>query len=227
MVVTVRDAAKLLSVSPKTIRGWVRDGELPYHLAGDQCYFERFELFQFAIDRHLKPVALLDGEGGVGDHWSLHESLAHGGIWYDVEGTTKQEVLHNALNRINGLDRTAIEPFLEMFMIREELSSTGIGDGIAIPHARGPVIGYVDAPILSLSFLKHPVEYGASDGIPVHVLFLIISPTVRSHLQILGKLAFALQSAACREAIRNHASRDVILDLFRQCESTPEPESPR
>lgn len=219
MVITVRDAAKLLNVPRKTIERWIREEKIPYHKSGEQYVFERLELFQFAVNEHLNPMPVLADFTGEEDLCSFHDALMRGGIFHNVGGTTKKEVLYNAMSQINGLDRASLEPLFELFMVREELASTGIGDGIAIPHARGPLIGYVNAPLVSLSFLEHPIEYGALDGKPVQVLFLIVSPTVRIHLRLLGQLAFSLHAPECREAILRHDPPQSILGIFQEMDS--------
>ena len=70
-------------------------------------------------------------------------------------------------------------------MARESLGSTGIGDGIAIPHVRNPIVMHIPRPTITLCFLEHPIDFGALDGQPVHTLFTIVSPTVRAHLHLL------------------------------------------
>ena len=98
-------------------------------------------------------------------------------------------------------------------------ASTAIGDGIAIPHARNPIVLHVAHPTITLAFLSHPVDFGALDGQPVHVLFSIVSPTNRSHLQLLSRLSFALHDSALRETVMRHGSRDEIMREVRRVEA--------
>jgi mannitol/fructose-specific phosphotransferase system IIA component len=60
-----------------------------------------------------------------------------------------------------------------------------------------------------------PVEFGALDGKPVHVLFSLVSPTVRAHLRLLSRLSFSLHDPAFKKAITQQASRDEILEAAR------------
>jgi PTS system nitrogen regulatory IIA component len=106
-----------------------------------------------------------------------------------------------------------------MFVAREELASTGIGDHIAIPHARGSLVGYINQPILSLSFLETPIDYGALDGRPVYALFLLVSPNVRTHLRILARLSFCLHDPEFKQAVLSQASRETILGTLAQTEA--------
>ena len=88
-----------------------------------------------------------------------------------------------------GTRRIDRELLLRLFLAREASASTAIGEGIALPHVRNPIVLYVTRPLVTLCFLEHPIEFGALDGQPVSVLFSLISPSTRAHLQILSKLS--------------------------------------
>src|SRR5438132_6083481 len=103
------------------------------------------------------------------------------------------------------------ELLLGMLMAREALQSTGIGEGIAIPHVRNPIVLHVDRPSVTLCFLAKPIDFKALDGKPVHVLFTVVSTTVRTHLHLLARLAFALRHDGFKKAVTHHASEEQIL----------------
>ena len=98
----------------------------------------------------------------------------------------------------------------EVLLAREALGSTGIGDGIAIPHVRNPIVLHISRPMIAICFLDHQVDFGALDGQPVGILFTLISPTVRSHLHLLSKLAFALRNPRFKDVITRHGSRQEM-----------------
>jgi PTS system nitrogen regulatory IIA component len=150
---------------------------------------------------------------------TLHEMLTRGGVFYRISGATKKDVLKNALSMVKGVDESVSSPLFQMFLAREELASTGIGDHIAIPHARGSLVGYISHPILSLSFLENPIDYGALDSKPVYALFLLISPNVRTHLRVLARLSFCLHAPEFKRMILEQASRDTILSTLAQTEA--------
>jgi nitrogen PTS system EIIA component len=217
-MISVREAAELIGVSQKTVYRWIKDGRVPSYRLGGQHFLEKFEVNDLVIREGLRPLQEVASDDGQDEDISLREMLIKGGVFYRISGSTKREVLQNALTMVRGLDEKVADPLFRMFLAREELASTGIGDGIAIPHARGSLVGYVSQPALSLSFLEKPVDYGALDGKPVHALFILISPNVRTHLRILAKLSFALRLPPCKEAILGQASRDIILDIFARAE---------
>ncbi len=98
-----------------------------------------------------------------------------------------------------------------VLVAREAMSSTGIGEGIAIPHARNPIVLNVSAPFITLCFLEKPVEYDAVDGQLVHTLFTVVTPNVRVHLRLLGKLASALQDGVFKKTVLEKRPPDEIL----------------
>jgi PTS system nitrogen regulatory IIA component len=93
---------------------------------------------------------------------------------------------------------------------REAMGSTGVGDGIAIPHVRNPILLHVDQPSVSLCLLRKPVEFGAIDGKPVHALFVVVSPSVPAHLKILAQLGFILRDADLRALLARRAPTSEI-----------------
>jgi nitrogen PTS system EIIA component len=128
-----------------------------------------------------------------------------------VGGNDKESVLKAVVDILRlpeGMDPGFLQ---QVLMAREELSSTCIGDGIAIPHARNPIIMNVPFSMVALCFLERPVDFGAFDGKPVHCLFTFISSTIRIHLHLLSKLAFFLREEKFKKLILGHASREEIL----------------
>jgi PTS system nitrogen regulatory IIA component len=100
---------------------------------------------------------------------------------------------------------------LEVLYARETIESTGICGGIAIPHVRNPIVLYIPHALINLTFLEKPVEFGAIDNIPVHTLFTIVSPSLRSHLSLLSRLAYALHNTDFRRAVENRLAPSEIL----------------
>jgi PTS system nitrogen regulatory IIA component len=78
---------------------------------------------------------------------------------------------------------------------------------------------HVTRPAITLCFLERPVDFGALDGQPVHCLFTMVSPTVRAHLTLLSRLAFALRDSGFQAAIKRQALRDEILTELRRVEA--------
>src|SRR3954464_7988444 len=67
---------------------------------------------------------------------------------------------------------------------REQLHSTGIGDGVALPHARNGLVGLVEKPVIVFGRHPHGISFGAIDNKPVQLFLLLLAPTVTQHLAI-------------------------------------------
>jgi len=72
---------------------------------------------------------------------------------------------------------------------------------------------------VTLCFLENPIDFKALDGKPVHILFTMISPTVRIHLHLLSRLGFMLRDPAVLDALQRRASADELLSLMAESES--------
>src|SRR5262249_55513311 len=146
-------------------------------------------------------------------------ALEAGGIFYRLPDTNKERALRalvEALPLPEGIDR---ELLLRLFLVREASASTAIGDGIALPHVRNPIVLHVSRPMVTLCFLDQPFDFGALDGKPVHVLFSLVCPTMRSHLQMLARLSHALHDPQFKEVVLRQESPDTILQEARRVEA--------
>src|SRR3954451_10101418 len=195
MKLLVKDAARLLNVSEKTIYRWIKQGSIPAYRLNEQYRFNRTELLEWATSRRisLSPEIFREEEFEAASLPHLTAALRAGGIYYRIGGSDKVSVLHNVVETMRLPAEVDREFLFEVILAREALGSTAIGDGIAIPHVRNPVLLHVGAPAITLCFLAEPIDFMAVDNKPVHILFTLISPTVRTHLHLLAKLAYALR----------------------------------
>ena len=219
---TVRDISKLLSVSEKTIYRWLKQGSIPAYRIQDQYRFSRAEILEWATARRLSVSPTIFDEApkeAAGPSTSLVRALETGGIHYRVSGGDKASVLRSLVGYLplpEGTDRAFLA---EMLIARENLGSTAVGNGIAIPHPRFPVILPPSPDTLSLCFLDQPVDFGALDGRPVKTLFVLINSTVKSHLRLLSRLAFALQDAEVGRCLAQESGREAIFDAFARVDA--------
>ena len=222
MQIAVREAARLLNVSEKTIYRWIQQGKIPAYQISDQYRFSRAELLEWATARRIRisPEVFVEPEQNGTPLPSLHEALKAGGIYYRIGGRDKASVLHAVVDTMRlpeGVDRDFL---CSVLLARESLGSTGIGDGIAIPHVRNPIVLHLDRPMITLCFLEHPIDFGAIDGQPVHTLFTIASPTVRAHLHLLSRLAYVMRDPAVRTVLAEPGSREAVLAAIQHAEGT-------
>ncbi len=219
MKLTVRDLAIVFDASEATIERWIRDDGLPHHRAYGQNRFHRAEILEWAnlhgVRIRMDPQ--LDERGG-GALARLSDALAVGGIHDGVKATSMESLLHAVVKRMplpGDVDR---EMVFDVLLARENMGSTGIGGGIAIPHVRSPVVLPVDRTAVTLCFLADPVDFHAIDGQPVDTVFAIVAPTIRLHLSVLARLAAALHDAEFARALKSRAPAKRLIALARIAE---------
>ncbi len=230
MNLQVRDAARLLNVTEKTIYRWIKQGSIPAYRLSEQYRFNRAELLEWATSRRISisPEIFKEEESESLSLPDFTEALRNGGIHYRIGGDDKAAVLHQIVETLRLPAEVDREFLYEVLLAREALGSTAIGDGIAIPHVRNPVILHLERPIITLCFLERPVDFGALDGQPVGTLFTLTCPTVRAHLHLLSRLSFVLRDRAFKDAVLHQAARDELLRAAEQAESRrTQPSSPR
>lgn len=221
MQLSVKDTAKILNVSEKTIYRWVKQQILPVYRINEQYRFNRSELLDWATSRRIQisPEIFQETDQSKTPLPSLSDALKVGGISYRIGGKDKPSVLRSIVDTLNLPEEVDREFLYQVLMARETLGSTGIGDGIAIPHVRNPVVLHISKPSITLCFLDHPIDFRAIDGQPVDTLFTLVSPTVRAHLHILSRLGFVLQNKNFRTAIKQQASRENLIETLSRAES--------
>ncbi len=218
MKMTVREASRLFNVSEKTIYRWIEQKSLPAYRINKQFRFNQTELLEWAAARrtNFSPDLLNEPEFSSVPLPDPVQALAAGGIHYRVAGTDRVSVLRSVVELLRMPDYVDREFLIQVLLAREALGSTGIGDGIAIPHARNPIVLNVERPTITLCFLENPVDFDALDGLPVTVLFTLINPTVRAHLHLLSRLAFVLNDKGFRDVLKRQGSRDEIFAEARR-----------
>ncbi len=218
MNISVKEAARLLSVSEKTIYRWIKGQIIPAYKVHESYRFNRAELLEWATSRRLgiAPEAFDEPEAEAQPLPDLVTALEDGGVFYRVEGTTRDQALADTVAHLRlpeDVDRTYL---YRVLLAREGIASTGVGRGVAIPHPRDPVLLHVTRPTVTLCFLEHGVDFQALDGRPVNILFTLITPTRRSHLHLLSLLGFVLRDPAIRQVLEKQGSREEIFTALRR-----------
>lgn len=223
MHLTLRQVASYLDVGETTVRRWIATRGLPAHRVNERLHCNAIEVWEWAVENGI-PVSrrlLEQARREPDDVPTLSALVATGGVHRDVGGRSREEVLQEVVTRLPlpaDVDRDFLLSVLEA---REAMGSTGIGDGIAIPHVRNPIVLHVAHPFVALCLLRHPVDFGAIDGRPVHALFVVVSPNVPAHLRILARLGFALRDAELRRLLSMAAPTDALLRRIAALDAPP------
>ena len=110
------------------------------------------------------------------------------------------------------------ELIYDLLVSREKLMTTAVGDGLAVPHLRVPIVVNVARPALSIFFVREPIDMGALDGVPVHTLFLLLSLAPKQHLELLARLTFLFRQLAFVELLKQRADPETILRWIQEDE---------
>lgn len=220
MQLTVRQAAAYFGVDDQTIRRWIAERDLPVHRANERLHLNAIEVWEWAM-AHGVPVSrrlLEDARRRPEQVPPLSELLERGGIHRDIPGGDKPAVLAQVVARLPLPPEVDRGFLLAVMEAREAMGSTGIGDGIAIPHVRNPILLHVDRPFVSLFLLDRPVDFEAVDGKPVHALFVVVAPSVPLHLRILAQLGHTLRDPALRRLLAGRSPSDRIARRIAELE---------
>jgi nitrogen PTS system EIIA component len=216
----LREVARMLKVPENKVYHWINEEHLPVRQVNGKYSFDRMELLEWATLKRLSiPAEAFYENHSQSSDIGLVAAIEQGGVCRDLAGSDKAEVLRavvDAMRLPDGFDRASL---LELFLSREKLGSTGVGDGIAIPHPRHPVILPVNRPHVSICFLAQPLEFGAADKKRVDTLFVLISPTIPVHMQMLARISRALGDGPVRQLLRARAGDSEIIAAIGRIES--------
>ena len=142
---------------------------------------------------------------------SLAELITRGGIYHDVPGAARQEIVANVIRNLPALPSQKNESLLQAVMEREALISTAIENGIALPHPRTPMLEDGESPFVAIAFPRQPLDWDTPDGSKVHTVFLIVSKSPKQHLGALTKINFLCQQKNFFGLISNRAAKEEIV----------------
>jgi PTS system nitrogen regulatory IIA component len=144
---------------------------------------------------------------------ALSDLMPAGGIVADVTATSRKQALHAIAELAQRSLNVSARPVLDAVLEREKLGSTGVGDGVAIPHARTDLVNQVCGVFMRLS---QPVEFDAVDGRPADLIFLLLAPESAGaeHLKALAQIARLFRRAEIREAVRAAPDAEAIARLL-------------
>jgi fructose-specific phosphotransferase system IIA component len=139
-------------------------------------------------------------------------------IFLDLPAQDKQDALHQAVQLLkHNRALSDADDFLREVLQREELGSTCVGQGVAIPHARTKTVTQI---ILALLRLKEPVDFGAEDKQPVRILFMLGTPVdkVGEYLKVLAAISRLMCQPLLRDKILQAGSPREVIDILMLAE---------
>lgn len=222
MKIGVQEAARLLSVSEKTVYRWLRAGSLPAYRVNDQYRFNRSELLAWAISRRINvPEEVFhDSLKVVGPVPTLAEALQRGGIHYRVQAATKEEALKATVEYADTGSLVGSGNLFSSVLAREALAPTAVGQGIALPQLLYPNALELEHPMITLVFLENPIDYDSFDGLPVKVLLGLFCASLRAYHILLNRIYYSLRDQRFLKALQIEDGRTQLMSHLRRIEST-------
>jgi mannitol/fructose-specific phosphotransferase system IIA component (Ntr-type) len=134
-------------------------------------------------------------------------------IFFIPEVTDKGDLIRSMVQSISSFDQEYRDIIIQAVMDREHVMSTGVGGGIAIPHAK--IEGFQETMMVIVK-LTVPVEYQSPDAQPVDIAFLVLGSTsnTSSHLKVLSALSRMLINKDVITSIRSARSSEEIMDVI-------------
>jgi nitrogen PTS system EIIA component len=142
-------------------------------------------------------------------------------IIVDLKATDKKGVLEELVAPVSKIAKVNPEEMVRVLLDRERLGSTGIGNGIGIPHGK---LKGLETLVLGFGISRKGVDFESMDNRPTYLFFLLITPENSSgpHLKLLARISKILKSVPFKEHLMNASDQDEIFEIIREADDTTE-----
>ena len=133
----------------------------------------------------------------------------------EIQGKNKYEVLEEFSHCIENVQGLKADKVIHVLIEREKLGSTGIGDGVAIPHGK---LHDLEHLICCFGRSRQGIDFEAIDGNPVHLIFLLLAPenSAGTHLKALAKISKILKDPAFRQQLLEAENAEKIYQIIKE-----------
>ena len=227
----IDEVARYLHLTGADIERLIKDQDIPFERHGSRLVFRKVEIDAWASQRILG----LDGRGLAEYHQKssrdaqqivpqaaiMPERIRPEFIEPALTAKTKASVLRQMVALAEKTGRVCDPPvLLQGLEAREELCSTGVPGGLALLHARNPESYLFETAFLALGRTIQPIHFGAPDGQPTDLFFLVGCPDDRMHLHTLARLCLMAQKTDLLTDLRQAADADALCDCIIAAEQT-------
>lgn len=225
------EVAGYLHLSRADVERLVKDQDIPFEKRGGRLVFTKGEIDAWASPR----IMGMEGRRLLEYHQKTSkgtreivptEALMPDRIRPEfidpaMPAKTKASVLREMVALADRTGRVSDpQALLEGLQAREELCSTGLPGGLAVLHARNPSEYLFDAPFLALGRTIQQIPFGAPDGQPTNLFFLVACPDDRMHLHMLARLCLMAQKTDMLEALRQAADAEAMCQCLIAAEQS-------
>ena len=148
------------------------------------------------------------------EYISLASVFETGGLYKNIPGTTAEEVFSSICKTVKLPKGLSPSELHDALCAREAINTTAVGNGIAIPHSKTPMVKDVSEQRIAICYLREPIDMNAPDGRKVFVMFLILSSNVHFHQQMIVQLASLFKRSDFRKALEAHSDLDTLTSFI-------------
>ena len=147
----------------------------------------------------------------------ITEFLDENAISCDIKGATKEQVIREVVGllvRAGSIKEKDVNKLIQILLDREALGSTGIGQGVAIPHGKCDCVSQL---VGAIGISRSGVEFDSLDGEPTHIFFLLVAPqdSAGPHLKALARISRLLKDKHFRDSLKNSKDPKALIKTLR------------
>ncbi len=221
-ILTLSEAADYLKIAEKTLLRMIHRKEVPAAKVGNQYRFLRNVLEDWLISKmKVLPsndvTRLIEKQGELLAVWRLLDETM---VIPDLPGSSKEEVLEQLTLPLAeaGLLEHA-EGYTRKLLDREEMISTAVENGVALPHLRKPEENPSGRPVIVIGRSRQGIDFGAPDGQKTKLFFLLCTDSEVVHLRVLSLLARILKIPGLLSSLLEAETAEEIISLIHAAET--------
>lgn len=217
-ILTLKEVADYLKVAEKTVLRMIGNREIPCAKVGNQWRFRRDLLDTWLLTRmQAGESAALTESAPI----PISRATGPGLISVDIASGTKRRVLRQ-LAEVLAMQRPVddIATFVDALLRREELASTGIGSGVAVPHVRELKSAPTEGPDIVVGVCREGTPFDSLDDEPTCLFFLISSKSIPVHLKLLSEVARLARDGELVRALIGAADPQAVWSLLVRHDET-------
>jgi len=221
-VLTTKELAEYLKLNEKTIIKMAQSGELPGFKIGSQWRFYLSIVNEYLHDKAIKSShdsGLANFVDTTREIFPISRLTDTSCIELDLKSDSKDAILYElAAIAVKAGVAVSAEKVFEQLVKREQMLSTAVGDGIAIPHSRNPNDELFKKPSVIIGRSLNGVEFASPDGKKVHLFFMSCAPDVVLHLNLLAKIAKLLSAPGAFQKFMDAKTNDDVIKILLESE---------
>ena len=150
------------------------------------------------------------------EKFDLIPLIHRGRIFRDVEGTTPEEIYEKICKMLDLPDGMTSEQVYNALCAREKILSTAVGNGIALPHARSPIMKNEEDQRVCVIYPKTPLDMKAPDEKKVTVMFVLLTHNPQTHMKVLASLANLFRKNSFKKLLDERADEAQLINAINE-----------